>query len=55
MEMPPPPANPDDPLEGHDHNDYHVFANSLMQEIARLSEHEYVDEYVPARTGATSV
>ena len=27
----------------------------LMQEIARLSEREYVDEYVPARTGATSV
>jgi len=48
MEMPP-PVNPDDPLEGHDHTDCRAFTDSLMREIARLSGREYVDEYVPAR------
>ena len=48
MEMDP-PANPDDPLEGHDHTQCRRFTDRLMHEIARLSEREYVDEYVPAR------
>ena len=36
-------------MEGHDHNECRAFTNALMHEIARLSEREYVDEYVPAR------
>src|SRR5450755_5010365 len=48
MEMDP-PANPDDPMEGHDHTQCRRFTDRLMHEIARLSEREYVDEYVPAR------
>ena len=53
MEMAP-PANPDDPLEGHDHTECRAFTDRLMHEIARLSGREYVDEYVPSRTAATS-
>ena len=45
-----PPENPDDPLENHDHAECRAFTDRLMHEIARLSEREYVDEYVPART-----
>jgi 1-acyl-sn-glycerol-3-phosphate acyltransferase len=53
MEMAP-PANPDDPLEGHDQTECRAFTDALMHEIARLSEREYVDEYVPSRTATTS-
>ena len=42
------PVNPDDPMEGHDHTECRAFTDGLMQEIARLSEREYVDEYVPS-------
>jgi 1-acyl-sn-glycerol-3-phosphate acyltransferase len=45
-----PPENPDDPLEGHDHTQCRDFTNELMREIARLSNREYMDEYVPSRT-----
>ena len=48
------PLNPDDPLEGHDHTECRRFTDRLMREIARLSEREYVDEYVPARATARS-
>jgi 1-acyl-sn-glycerol-3-phosphate acyltransferase len=51
MEMDP-PANPDDPLEGHDHTECRAFTNRLMHQIARLSERGYVDEYVPSRASA---
>jgi 1-acyl-sn-glycerol-3-phosphate acyltransferase len=51
MEMPP-PVDPDDPMEGHDHTECRAFTDSLMREIARLSEREYIDEYVPARSPA---
>lgn len=44
------PVNPDDPMEGHDHTQCRSFTDDLMHEIARLSERDYVDEYVPART-----
>jgi 1-acyl-sn-glycerol-3-phosphate acyltransferase len=44
-----PPANPADPLENHDHTQCRAFTDRLMHEIARLSERDYVDEYVPAR------
>jgi 1-acyl-sn-glycerol-3-phosphate acyltransferase len=44
-----PPANPADPLENHDHTQCRAFTDRLMHEIARLSEREYVDEYVPSR------
>jgi 1-acyl-sn-glycerol-3-phosphate acyltransferase len=47
-----PPANPDDPLEGHDHRQCRSFTDRLMREIALLSEREYVDEYVPSRAAA---
>ncbi len=47
-----PPENPDDPLANHDHTQCRDFTNQLMREIARLSEREYIDEYVPARTSA---
>jgi hypothetical protein len=53
MEMPP-PVNPDDPLEGHDHTECRAFTDSLMHEIARLSERCYIDEYVPARPAAVA-
>jgi 1-acyl-sn-glycerol-3-phosphate acyltransferase len=43
------PANPDDPMEGHDHTQCRAFTDDLMHEIARLSEREYVDEYVASR------
>ncbi|HWW52589.1 MAG TPA: lysophospholipid acyltransferase family protein [Acidimicrobiales bacterium] len=49
-----PPENPDDPLENHDHAQCRAFTDRLMREIARLSEREYVDEYVPARTSAAA-
>jgi 1-acyl-sn-glycerol-3-phosphate acyltransferase len=49
-----PPANPDDPLEGHDHTECRLFTDRLMHEIARLSEREYLDEYVPSRSKAAS-
>jgi len=44
-----PVANPEDPLEDHDHTVCRDFTNELMHEIARLSEREYSDEYVPKR------
>ena len=46
------PTNPDDPMEGHDHTECRTFTDRLMHEIARLSDREYVDEYVPARTSS---
>ena len=49
-----PPENPDDPLENHDHTQCRAFTDRLMQEIARLSEREYVDEYVPSRASAAA-
>jgi 1-acyl-sn-glycerol-3-phosphate acyltransferase len=49
-----PPENPADPLENHDHTQCRDFTDRLMHEIARLSEREYVDEYVPARAGAAT-
>ncbi len=49
-----PPANPDDPLENHDHTQCRAFTDRLMREIARLSEREYIDEYVPSRTGTAA-
>jgi 1-acyl-sn-glycerol-3-phosphate acyltransferase len=51
MEMEP-PANPADPLQGHDHTQCRAFTDRLMREIARLSERDYVDEYVPTRAAA---
>ncbi|HWD53995.1 MAG TPA: lysophospholipid acyltransferase family protein [Acidimicrobiales bacterium] len=48
-----PPENPADPLD-HDHTKCRDFTNELMKEIARLSEREYVDEYVPSRTSAAA-
>jgi len=45
-----PPENPDDPLENHDHTQCRSFTDELMREIARLSDREYVDEYVPSRS-----
>ena len=44
-----PPENPADPLENHDHTQCRSFTDRLMHEIARLSERDDVDEYVPAR------
>ncbi len=44
-----PPENPADPLENHDHTQCRSFTDRLMHEIARLSERDYVDEYVPSR------
>jgi 1-acyl-sn-glycerol-3-phosphate acyltransferase len=49
-----PPENPDDPLENHDHTECRSFTDRLMHEIAKLSERDYVDEYVPARAKATA-
>ena len=48
MQMPAPP-NPHDPMEGHDHTECRSFTDTLMHEIAHLSERAYVDEYVPSR------
>jgi len=48
-----PPENPDDPLD-HDHTKCRSFTDELMKEIARLSEREYVDEYVPSRAKAAA-
>ena len=45
----PGPANPEDPMEGHDHTECRDFTDDLMHEIARLSERHYVDEYVPSK------
>jgi 1-acyl-sn-glycerol-3-phosphate acyltransferase len=42
-------TDPDDPLADHDHTVCRGFTDDLMREIARLSEHEYADEYVPKR------
>jgi 1-acyl-sn-glycerol-3-phosphate acyltransferase len=47
-----PPENPEDPLANHDHTQCRDFTDRLMHEIARLSEREYVDEYVPSRPTA---
>jgi 1-acyl-sn-glycerol-3-phosphate acyltransferase len=49
-----PPENPDAPLEGHDHTQCRDFTDALMHEIARLSERDYVDEYVPSKATAAS-
>jgi 1-acyl-sn-glycerol-3-phosphate acyltransferase len=49
-----PPEDPDDPLANHDHTECRAFTDRLMHEIARLSEREYVDEYVPTRADAAS-
>ena len=49
-----PPENPDDPLENHDHTECRSFTDGLIREIARLSDREYLDEYVPARTRAAA-
>jgi 1-acyl-sn-glycerol-3-phosphate acyltransferase len=49
-----PPENPDDPLANHDHTECRAFTDGLMHEIARLSEREYVDQYVPSRAGLAS-
>ena len=49
-----PPEDPEHPLENHDHTKCRNFTDELMKEIARLSEHEYVDEYVPARATVAS-
>jgi 1-acyl-sn-glycerol-3-phosphate acyltransferase len=46
------PVNPEDPMEGHDHTQCRSFTDDLMQEIARLSERDYLDEYVASRQGA---
>ena len=48
-----PPENPADPLD-HDHTVCRSFTDRLMHEIARLSEREYVDEYVPPRAPAAA-
>jgi len=49
-----PPEDPAHPLENHDHTQCRAFTDRLMHEIARLSEREYVDEYVPSRTRAAA-
>jgi 1-acyl-sn-glycerol-3-phosphate acyltransferase len=48
-----PPEDPAHPLENHDHAQCRAFTDELMHEIARLSDREYVDEYVPSRSSAT--
>ncbi len=48
-----PPENPADPLD-HDHTQCRDFTDRLMHEIARLSEREYLDEYVPSRRSVAS-
>ncbi|MDA8358708.1 MAG: lysophospholipid acyltransferase family protein [Actinomycetota bacterium] len=47
-----PAADPDDPMADHDHTFCRAFTDDVMREIARLSERDYVDEYVPKRSGA---
>jgi 1-acyl-sn-glycerol-3-phosphate acyltransferase len=47
-----PPEDPAHPLVNHDHTLCREFTDELMHEIARLSEREYVDEYVPSRSAA---
>ncbi len=49
----PPAANLDDPLGDHDHTQCRGFTDRLMHEIARLSEREYLDEYVQSRAGTS--
>ena len=49
-----PPEDPDDPLANHDHTQCRDFTDRLMREIARLSERQYVDEYVPTRASRQS-
>ena len=49
-----PPENPADPLANHDHTECRSFTDRLMHEIARLSEREYIDEYVPTRASVAS-
>jgi 1-acyl-sn-glycerol-3-phosphate acyltransferase len=49
-----PPEDREHPLENHDHTQCRNFTDELMQEIARLSERDYVDEYVPSRSKATA-
>jgi 1-acyl-sn-glycerol-3-phosphate acyltransferase len=48
MSMEPMP-DPSDPMEGHDHDVCRAFTDDLMHAIARLSDRQYVDEYVPKR------
>ena len=49
-----PAREPRRPARDHDHTKCRAFTDRLMQEIARLSEREYVDEYVPSRTSAAA-
>ncbi len=42
-------ADPKDPAADHDHQVCRAFTDNLMEEIARLSERPYVDEYVAKR------
>jgi len=44
-----PATDPSDPQVDHDHSLCREFTDDLMKEIARLSERDYVDEYVPKR------
>ena len=46
-------ANRGDPLRDHDHTQCRAFTDRLMHEIARLSEREYLDEYVHSGAGTT--
>ncbi len=43
------------PLANDDHRQLRAFTDALMREIARLSDQQYVDEYVPERSRASSV
>lgn len=45
-----PTADRSDPMADHDHATCRRFTDDLMREIARLSDSDYVDEYVPKRT-----
>jgi 1-acyl-sn-glycerol-3-phosphate acyltransferase len=47
-----PATDPSDPMADHDHADCRAFTDTLMHEIARLSGHGYVDEYVTPRQNA---
>jgi 1-acyl-sn-glycerol-3-phosphate acyltransferase len=47
-----PPEDPANPLENHDHTQCRDFTDELMHEIARLSERQYVDDYVPSKKAA---
>jgi 1-acyl-sn-glycerol-3-phosphate acyltransferase len=49
-----PPQDPADPLANHDHTECRAFTDRLMHEIARLSERDYVDEYVPSRVSTAT-